>query len=48
MLKDEIEKKNYQLKKDKKKKLESIELTRQIYNICYETELTTYKVNHNK
>jgi len=46
MLKDKIKKK-LSIKK-RQKKLESIELTRQIYDIRYETELTTYKVNHNK
>jgi hypothetical protein len=40
-------KKKLSIKKRQKKKLESFELTRQIYDICYETELTTYKVNHN-
>jgi hypothetical protein len=47
MLNDEIEKK-YQLKKDKKKKLESTELTRQTHYTCYETDQTMYKENHNK
>jgi len=42
MLKDEIEKK-YQLKKTKK-----LELIHQTHEMGYETELTTYKVNHNK
>ena len=49
MLKDEIEKKKIQLKKDQKtNNLSQPRLTRQTHNLVHVTGITSYKVNQNK